>query len=166
MEEITQHKKEQIQPANASTQEPNVVPTEEPTDEQPLLPLDESAERIQNGMVNWRIHLAFVRAGVGIIGGIILPLIFVVHQSLAMFSNWWLASWSEAESKSRLEFNLCSNTSTLSSRNTTYMESATDWYQRRNSGFYIYCGRSFSNSPHTLILMPHKNEAKSVRVHM
>lgn len=93
----------------------------------------------QEGRVKLRIYVSFVRAGAGIIGGILLPLIFSIHQALGMFNNWWLASWSEYEGQRHSGYSNCTNMSGVKDnvvRNMTDIE----WNQYRNNRFYIYCG--------------------------
>lgn len=97
----------------------------------------------QEGMVKFRIYASFIRAGGGIVGGLLLPLIFSVHQAIGMFNNWWLASWSEYEGQRHAVVNNCTS-AIVTQNNVARAMSDTEWNQYRNIRFYVYCGMLLS----------------------
>lgn len=94
----------------------------------------------QEGIVKASVYINFIRAGIGIVGGILLVLIFCVYQGLGMFSNWWLAIWSESESQRYGIGYECRNETILLQNNTWKNMSETKWKHYRDSRFYIYAG--------------------------
>lgn len=96
----------------------------------------------QEGIVKASVYINFIRAGIGIVGGILLILIFSVYQGLAMFSNWWLAVWSESEGQRSGTGYECRNETILSHNNTWKNMSETKWKQYRDTRFYVYAGSS------------------------
>lgn len=97
-----------------------------------------TAEAKQTGGLKWRVYVAYLRAGAGIVVGFLLVLLFSAAQQAAyIFSSWWLAAWNDDESYRHMIFNNCT-----SSRQNSTIWSMTDaeWNLYRNRRFYIYCG--------------------------
>lgn len=52
-----------------------------------------TVETKQKGTVKWHVYAEYLRAGVIIVGGILLVLILSsVREAVYIFSNWWLAT--------------------------------------------------------------------------
>src|SRR5689334_22924858 len=52
----------------------------------------------QEGTVSWYVYVAYLRAGIGIILGLLLIVfLFSSQQAAAILTNWWLAIWSDEE---------------------------------------------------------------------
>ena len=116
--------------------------TSEIDDIKDKLPPPTNVETKQEGMVKWHVYTAYLRAGAGLFTGLILLTgIYSVREFIAIFSDQWLAKWSEDEGHRYRVFNNCINAtkSAVTSMNDT------EWTNHRNRRFYIFCGTSDSN---------------------
>ena len=69
--------------------------------------LPTNIETKEEGTVKWHVYISYLRAGIGVILGFILILsALTAHQVVYMYSNRWLADWSDDESH---RFNVVSN---------------------------------------------------------
>ena len=96
-------------------------------------------ETKQKGTVKWDVYVGYLRAGVGIVIGILLVLIISsAREATYVFSNWWLATWNDDENYRHHVLNNC----TTNMKNNT-IGSMTDgeWNEYRTRLFYVYCGR-------------------------
>ena len=94
----------------------------------------------QEGAIKWNVYVSYVKAGLGCAGGFIFViLIYTAHQTVSMYSSWWLAKWTNDESHRYQNFTTC--TSNLSA-NINHVRSMPDdqWSNYRNERFYVYCG--------------------------
>ncbi|CAF1563220.1 unnamed protein product, partial [Didymodactylos carnosus] len=67
---------------------------DEPRQQIDFQPMESKA----TGGVKVRVYLDYFRAGSGLFLGIFLVfVVFSLQQATAVFSNWWLARWSDAE---------------------------------------------------------------------
>ncbi|CAF1477796.1 unnamed protein product, partial [Rotaria sordida] len=60
-----------------------------------------------------------------------------VREGTSIFSNWWLAKWSDDESYRYRILNNCTNIQ--NNNNTVWSMSNAEWSNHRNQRFYIYC---------------------------
>jgi hypothetical protein len=98
-------------------------------------PID--VETKQEGTVKWHVYTAYLRAGVNlIICFILLSGIFSVREFIAIFSDRWLARWSDDESHRYRIFNNCTNIS----QSSIQLMNDTEWNNHRNNRFYIFSG--------------------------
>lgn len=106
-------------------------------DEEDALSLALNTEKVQKGSVKWHVYIEYLRAGVGLfLGFFLVTIVFSAHQGLSIFSNWWLASWSDEETYRYTDFS-CSIQEVLN--NTIISMSDSEWHRHRNRRFYIYC---------------------------
>ena len=100
--------------------------------------LSKNVETKQKGMVKWHVYHAYLKAGIGIILGLFIVLILSsVREAASIFSNWWLAEWSDDESYRYRASYSCTN---IHNNNTIWSMSQTEWDNHRNRRFYIYLG--------------------------
>ncbi|CAF0910972.1 unnamed protein product [Rotaria sordida] len=94
----------------------------------------------QEGSVKWNVYSSYIRAGLGcIFGFFFILLILVAHQAILLYSSWWLATWSDDESRRYKTFNQCTSI-TNKNMNNLYSMTENEWNEYRNRKFYIYCG--------------------------
>jgi hypothetical protein len=97
-----------------------------------------SVETKQTGRLKWRVYVAYLRAGAGIIVGFLLvSLVSAVQQAAYIFSSWWLAAWNDDEGYRHMILNNCT---TSKQNNTIWYMTDAEWNHYRNRRFYIYCG--------------------------
>jgi hypothetical protein len=104
-----------------------------------LLPDDLESKR--EGSVDWRVYVSYLRAGAGLIVGVVLvTLIFGLRETASIFSSYWIAKWSDEESYRHRTFSNCTELvdSTLHRLKSL---SEIEWNQHRNDRFYAYCGK-------------------------
>jgi len=136
--DIHQHQLEEQQSIEFQRQQSIIDPTTPETEDakETLSPLT-NVETKQEGVVKWHVYTTYLRAGVGLFFGFILITgIFSVREFIAVFSDRWLARWSDDESHRYRVFNNCTNTS----KSMIKLMSETEWNNHRNHRFYIYCG--------------------------
>lgn len=99
----------------------------------------ENIETKQEGMVKWNVFVSYLRAGIGVIPGLLLILvIFTVHQAISILSTWWLAKWSDDEGHRHSVFGNCTNTVDQQTNSIRSLDE-TQWNEHRNQRFYTYC---------------------------
>ena len=99
----------------------------------------ENIETKQEGMVKWNVFVSYLRAGIGVIPGLLLILvIFTVHQAISILSTWWLAKWSDDEGHRHSNFLNCTNTIDQRTKVIRSLDE-TQWNEHRNHRFYVYC---------------------------
>jgi hypothetical protein len=112
----------------------------EPDDQEVISVSTINIEAKQEGSVNWRVYIAYMRAGAGLALGIFLIIfVFGIREATSAFYNWWLAKWSDDENYRYRQLNNCTGTSnklvyTIQSMN----ENEWNDYQKRR--FNIYSG--------------------------
>jgi hypothetical protein len=145
LDDIHQHELEEQQSIEYRNQQSIIDPISAQIDDaNDTLSPPIDVEIKQEGMVKWHVYTAYLRAGLGLFFGFILTTgIFSARELIAVFSDRWLAKWSEDESHRYRVFNNCTNTS----RNTIQSMNDTEWTNHRNRRFYIYCGISLFRVP-------------------
>ncbi len=82
----------------------------EKEDEEEIELLPTNIETKQEGTVKWKVYVSYLQAGIGVVLGVLLiSVLFTVHQALHMYSNRWLADWSDDESYRFRINNNCTN---------------------------------------------------------
>jgi hypothetical protein len=145
LEDINQHHQEQKQEqrqraATLLTRHSRIGSISgEKEDEEEIELLPTNIETKQEGIIKWGVYLSYLRAGVGVILGLFLIItIFSAQQATALFSNWWLAEWSNDESNRHRVYNNC--TSRIDQKtNRIRLMSNTEWNEYRDRRFYTYC---------------------------
>ena len=100
----------------------------------------------QQGAVRWHVYTTYIRAGLGCLWGFVfIILLFTLQQTISMFSNWWLAAWSDDESHRHSVVNKCTNV-TMEKVNAVRSMSSREWTAYRNRRFHWYCSESLSES--------------------
>lgn len=157
LEDIHQHEREQQQ--QYQQQESTILSTQrsvlgsissERDDEDEHTKSLSNVEIKQQGHVGWYVYLAYLRAGVNIVVGILLILIlFSSQQILSFASNWWLAAWSEDESHRHRHENStqCLNDSNSKIDHIRQM-SESEWKTYRDRRFWIFFGKIFFHLVH------------------
>ncbi|CAF4197389.1 unnamed protein product, partial [Rotaria sordida] len=103
-----------------------------------MLALSKNIETKHKGTVKSHVYAEYLKAGVGIIMGLFIVIILSsVREGTSIFSNWWLAKWSDDESYRYRILNNCTNIQ--NNNNTVWSMSNADWNNHRNQRFYIYC---------------------------
>ncbi|CAF3943944.1 unnamed protein product [Rotaria sp. Silwood1] len=94
----------------------------------------------ENRTVKWNVYISYLRAGVGVIFGFLLIIIiFSIQQTISIYSNWWLAAWSDDENRRRHQ-NLTYCVVTRDKKiDTLYQMNDIEWYTHRDRRFYIFC---------------------------
>lgn len=102
-----------------------------------------TVETKQEGTVKWHVYAEYLRAGAGMIFGVLLIIIMSsAREATYVFSNWWLAAWNDDENYRYYALKNC--TTNLKNSTIGYMTDD-EWINYRNRLFYIYSGRC-SNS--------------------
>ena len=102
--------------------------------------LVENLDVKQEGSIKWKVYISYMSAGLGsAFGFVFLLLIFAIHEGLAMYSSWWLATWSDDESHRHRNFNHCI---AEKPENVYQIQSMTEqqWEMHRSQRFYTYGG--------------------------
>ncbi|CAF1094580.1 unnamed protein product [Didymodactylos carnosus] len=98
----------------------------------------QAAETKATGVVKWHVFLDYFRAGAGLILGFVLIfVVFTSQQAVAIFSNWWLAKWSNEE---ELRYQNSNGTCRSKVELKIQLMSDNEWQLYRNQKFYIYSG--------------------------
>ncbi|CAF1541491.1 unnamed protein product, partial [Didymodactylos carnosus] len=116
---------------------------DEPRQQIDFQPMESKA----TGGVKVRVYLDYFRAGSGLFLGIFLVfVVFSLQQATAVFSNWWLARWSDAE---RFRHSTASLNCTFTKADPKIRTmSDAEWELYRNRRFHIYCGVMFQRIIH------------------
>lgn len=109
--------------------------------EEVLLTNPGSSEAKEEGSVKWNVYIAYLRAGVGLIFGVIVSiLIFGLREGVNVFYSWWLEKWSDEENYRYRQLNNC--TKAVNNKvNIIRSMNETEWNNYRNHRFHFYCGR-------------------------
>ena len=134
LEDIHQHEQEMI--VNLEKQQSIISSIySEADNEEELVP---NVDVKQEGAIKWNIYSSYIKAGLGCtFGFVVVLLILVAHQGLAMYSSWWLATWSDDESYRYHNFSHCASTSI----NNVSLMTDQQWHTHRNYRFYVYLGK-------------------------
>jgi hypothetical protein len=151
LEDINQHQQEQEQKQEheqqsiSLTKQPSRIDSinseKEKKEEIKSVPLN--VETKQEGTVKWNVYISYLRAGVGVILGLFLIIsIFSAQQAIALYSNWWLAEWSNDEGHRHRVYNNCIS-AVDQKMNRIRLMSNTEWNEHRNRQFYAFSGKYF-----------------------
>jgi hypothetical protein len=109
LEDINQHKQEHEQQSGILTRQVTRAGSMigENEDDEEITSFPTNIETKKEGAVKWHVYISYLRAGIGVVLGFILILsALTAHQVVYMYSNRWLADWSDDESH---RFNNVSN---------------------------------------------------------
>ncbi len=148
LEDINQHQQEQEQKQEQKQDQKQQTPIllsrhsmigsicTEIGDEEELEPFLADTETKQEGTVKWNVYISYLGAGIGVILGVILILtVFTAQQAVHLYSNRWLAEWSDDESHRFRVNNNCTNVFTQKIGKIRSM-SGTEWNKHRDERFY------------------------------
>lgn len=94
-------------------------------------------ETKQEGAVKLNVYVRYLRAGSGVIFGVFsIAGIFIIREYIALFSDRWLARWSNDETHRYQQFNNCTRATT----DPIKLMNESDWNDYRNHRFHIYTG--------------------------
>jgi hypothetical protein len=142
LEDINQHEQQEQQSVSLSNQQSMIgsISSEKEDVEEDIHSVPKNLETKQEGTVKWNVYISYLRAGIGVILGLILiVIIFSTQQAIGIFSNWWLASWSNDESRRHRNLTNCMG---IRDKKTDEIHRMSDveWNTYRNRRFYIFCG--------------------------
>jgi hypothetical protein len=142
LEDINQHEQEQ-QSVSLSNQQSMIssISSEKDDVEEDINSLPKNLETKQEGTVKWNVYISYLRAGFGLIFGFILIIIiFSTQQVLGIYTNWWLAGWSNDESHRHRNLTNCIN---MRDNKTDEIHRMNDveWNTYRDRRFYIFCSQ-------------------------
>lgn len=143
LEDINQHEQEQqsISLRNRRATTIGSINSQNEDLEEDINLLPNNIETKQEGTVKWNVYISYIRAGIGVIFGFILiAIIFSTQQTIAMYSNWWLARWSNDESRRHQNLTNCMNVQEKK-RDEIHRMNDIEWNAHRDRRFYTYCGR-------------------------
>lgn len=115
--------------------------SENDSEEETPLTNSQNFEVKQEGVVKWHVHIAYLRAGVGLFGIFLLIFILGFREGTVVLSRWWLAEWSDDENHRYRPLINCSNI-VDTNMNRIHSMNDTEWNMHRNNRFYFYCGES------------------------
>ncbi|CAF2953465.1 unnamed protein product [Rotaria sp. Silwood2] len=142
LEDINQHKQEHEEQSNTLIRRHSKIDSISliEDDEEDIKPLPTNIEIKQEGIVKWDVYVSYLQAGIGGVSGFLLLLtVFCVQQAMSLYSNWWLAEWSNDESHRHRLYNNCTNINDTKINRIRFM-SDNEWNEHRNRRFYIFCG--------------------------
>jgi hypothetical protein len=102
-----------------------------------------SVETQQEGRVSWHVFGAYLRAGIGLLPGLVLLFgLSSAQQGITIYSNWRLAMWSIDENS---RYQIPHTCKSMISQQTNPIPDITDvqWNIQRNQNFFTYCGSYF-----------------------
>ncbi|CAF5005137.1 unnamed protein product [Rotaria sp. Silwood1] len=140
LEDINQH--EQQQPVSLLNQQSmigSINSENDNIDEEDINSLPKNLETKQKGTVKWNVYISYLRAGIGVIlGFLLIIIIFGIQQTIAIYSNWWLAAWSNDENH---HYQNSTNCMIIQNKKNDriYQMNAIEWNTYRNHRFYIFC---------------------------
>ncbi|CAF1384435.1 unnamed protein product [Rotaria sordida] len=142
LEDINQHEQEQEQQSVSLSNQRSTVGSisseKENADEEDMNLLPKNLETKQEGTVNWKVYISYLQAGVGVISGILLIIIiFGSQQVISIYSNWWLAAWSNDESHRHQNSTNCMSIRD-NKTDIIYRMNDIEWNTHRNRRFYIF----------------------------
>jgi hypothetical protein len=141
LEDIHQH--EQGQKSNALTTQHSRIGSisSEKDDEDETSAAPTNIETKQQGTVRWHVYVAYLRAGVGLVVGTTLILgIFSSQQVVSICSNWWLAAWSDDETRRHENGTTCFDKYSQQVLQIQLMNER-DWKAHRDQRFYTFAGQ-------------------------
>ncbi len=146
LEDINQHEQEQ-RSVSFSNQQSMIgsISSEKEDLEEDINLLPKNLETKQEGIVKWNVYISYLRAGVGvIIGFVLIVIIFSIQQAIGIYSNWWLAAWSNDESRRHRNLTTCMN---MRDKKTDEIHRMNDveWNTHRDRRFYIFCCQFIDN---------------------
>jgi hypothetical protein len=110
---------------------------EEEDEEKKSLPTN--LETKQEGTVKFGVYRSYLQAGVNVILGLFCILIvFSAQQATSLYSNWWLAEWSNDESDRYRVYKNCTNVLDQTTNRIRLMND-TEWNEHRDQRFYTFC---------------------------
>jgi len=143
LEDINQHELEQQQSVSLTNQRSMIgsIHSEKDVEEEEVVnSLPTNIERKEEGTVKLNVYVSYLRAGVGVIMGFVLILvIFSASQAIMIYSNWWLATWSDDESRRYRNSTNCMNIRDEKTDKIQRMNGV-EWKNHRDQRFYILCG--------------------------
>ena len=160
LEDINQHQhqhqqdqKEHVPILTSPLSRRDTVCTEYEDEAEIESPLSDT-EVMQAGTVKWNVFISYLDAGIGVIlGASLIVILFSIHQVLLMYSNRWLAEWSNEESHRYRVNNNCTNMFTQKILKIRSMSNA-EWDKHRDDRFRWYSSKS-SYSFSTELLLIH-----------
>ena len=154
LEDIHQHQREQK--SNALTTQRSTIGSisSENEDEAEIETLPTNLETKQQGTVRWHVYAAYLRAGVGLVLGVaLIVIIFSTQQFASIYSNWWLADWSDDETRRYRKMMNCSNKLDQKVVRIQLM-SDREWKIHRDQRFYIFAGEQVNVAPVISLISP------------
>ena len=99
-----------------------------------------NVETKQEGTVKWSVYVMYLRAGIGVVVGMaLLVTLFVTQQAMSLYSNWWLAGWSNDESDRHQNYMNCTKP-VGEETNRLRLMSVPEWNIYRTQRFFTFCG--------------------------
>lgn len=141
LEDINQHERKERSISYTNQQSMiGSISSEKDDDDEEKSFLPTNAEVKQEGTVKWTVFVSYLRAGVGVVPGLILiVVIFSAQQALATFVSWWLAAWSNEESSRHRNSTDCLGGRHNKTEKIHNMNDV-EWARHRDHRFYAYCG--------------------------
>ncbi|CAF4578087.1 unnamed protein product [Rotaria sp. Silwood2] len=147
LEDINQHEQEQEQQQpisllNQQSMIASINSENDNVDEENINSLTQNLETKQEGTVKWNVYVLYIRSGIGVILGFLLIIIlFATQQTIAIYSNWWLVTWTNDES--RRHHQNSTNCVAIQDKkiDKIYRMNSIEWYTYRDRRFYIFCGQ-------------------------
>lgn len=116
--------------------------------------LSKTVETKEKGYVKGHVYISYLKAGAGIVMGLFVVVVLSsMREGLAMFSNWWLAKWSDDESYRYQELNNCTSVE-MKNNQTVWLMSTSEWNNHRNHRFYVFCGVYTNQWKISLFIVP------------
>ncbi|CAF3348753.1 unnamed protein product [Rotaria sp. Silwood2] len=145
LEDINQHEQEQEQQQsisllNQQSMIGSINSENDNFDEENINSLTKNLETKQEGTVKWNVYVLYIRSGIGVILGFLLIIIlFATQQTIAIYSNWWLVTWTNDES--RRHHQNSTNCVAIQDKkiDKIYRMNSIEWYTYRDRRFYIFC---------------------------
>ncbi|CAF3686894.1 unnamed protein product [Rotaria socialis] len=143
IDDIHQNQEEKQQEFIARSRRQSMLGTQSSEkDEEEMLSPVENDELIKEGSVKWTVYTDYLRAGIGLFLGFLLAIgVFSAHQGVSIFSNWWLAKWSDEETYRYYTFNNCTTMNAMNNEILNMTDA--EWNKHRNQRFIIYCAILF-----------------------
>jgi hypothetical protein len=138
LEDINQHVREQR--SVSFSNQLSINSEKQDVEEEDVNPLANNAETKQEGTVKWTVYVSYFQAGVGVILGVgLIVIIFAAQQAIDIYSNWWLAAWSNDEGRRYQNMTSCMN---IRDNKTDKIHKMNDieWNAHRAQRYYIFSG--------------------------
>ncbi|CAF3680029.1 unnamed protein product [Rotaria sordida] len=145
LEDINQHEQQQQQqqPASLLNQQSmigSINSEKDNVEEEDINSLPKNAETKQKGTVKVNVYVSYLRAGIGVIlGFLLIIIIFLTLQAITIYSNWWLAAWSNDESHHHNQNSTNCMVIQDKKNDRIYQMNDIEWNKYRNRRFYIFC---------------------------